>query len=241
MRAPSTVPALPLLPRARPVRLAGVASRLPADQESVRTVCIHSCPSGGVYSTQRTPVFDLLAARLVTESPFRGACVDTGAQKSVIGKPQAQAYCKGAPIPFKPKLRHARRLYKFGDRKFEGMRLLKIRILVIDDFFLSFEVEIVNVDVPLLIGLERLDTFKVSIDLANDRMLSRDGEWEIHLKRDQGHLFVIWNVQAGILVTLPELRKCHRHFYHPNSQRLFAILRRSRREEFSPQILQQLE
>ena len=190
---------------------------------------------------QRTPVFDLLAARLVTESPFRGAFVDTGAQKSVIGKPQAQAYCKEARIPFKPKPRHGRRLYKFGDRKFEGMGLLEIRIPVTDDFFLSFDVEVVNVDVPLLIGLEFLDTFKVSIDLANDRMLSRGGEWEIHLKTDQGHLFVVWNVQADILFTLPELRKCHRHFYHPESQRLFAILRRSRREECSPQILQQLE
>lgn len=59
---------------------------------------------------QRTPVFDLFAMRIISKNHFRGACVDTGAQKSVIGIRQAEAYCKKALIPFEPKVRQGHRL-----------------------------------------------------------------------------------------------------------------------------------
>lgn len=89
----------------------------------------------------------------------------------MFGKLQAQEYGKEALIPFERNAIHRHRLHNHGDRKFEGMRFLEIIIPVSDDFFLIFDVQVVNFDVHFLIAIGFLDTSEVSIDLANERML----------------------------------------------------------------------
>lgn len=63
--------------------------------------------------------------------------------------------------------------------------------------------------------------------------------WEFPLVRKLGHMYLTWPDE--ILYTQEELRKVHRHFYHPDSQRLFSVLRRANPEECSSQTLAELE
>lgn len=49
-------------------------------------------------------------------------------------------------------------------------------------------------DVPLLLGLEFLDSFMMTIDLAKNKLTAQDGSWEIPLIRKGGHL-----ISYGIL------------------------------------------
>ena len=44
-----------------------------------------------------------------------------------------------------------------------------------------------------------------------------------------------------MLYTTEELRKMHRHFFHPNSDRLYAVMKRADPGKCSPQDLQELE
>lgn len=50
-------------------------------------------------------VFDVLVAIYNQTDSFNGAFVDTGAQKSVLGKRQAKAYCNEMSIRVNPKRR----------------------------------------------------------------------------------------------------------------------------------------
>ena len=56
--------------------------------------------------------------------PWNGACLDTGAQKSVIGLNQAMAYCKYKGVKFKPKPNGNK--YRFGADKQESLGSIPI-------------------------------------------------------------------------------------------------------------------
>ena len=62
------------------------------------------------------------------DGTFHGACIDTGAQSSVIGKQQAKSNLKNLGLRVKPK--HNRRRYRFGNEVFDGLGYIPIRIYI---------------------------------------------------------------------------------------------------------------
>lgn len=104
------------------------------------------------------------------ESNIKGACVDTGAQRSVIGVHQAKAYCNELNYPFNPKKGGRKHRFKFGNTIFTGLGLIEIRIPLNEDSYLSYDVEVVDFDVPLLLGLDILDAFTMALTLL-------EGDW----------------------------------------------------------------
>ena len=120
---------------------------------------------------------------------FVGACIDTGAQRSVIGRKQALAYCDFSGTPFDVDTVRNRRVYKFGEKRYKGLGTLLIRIPVDADHFISAEVEVVDLDVPFLIGLEFLVQHGMLIDTAHNILISEVGRWQIPLVSKHGHLF----------------------------------------------------
>ncbi len=80
------------------------------------------------------------------------ACVDTGARQSVIGKQQAKAYCKWHKFKFK--LDPSTTCFRFGNRSYTSLGSLKIRIPIPNRSFLSIQLDVLSVDVPLLLGLD---------------------------------------------------------------------------------------
>jgi hypothetical protein len=59
-------------------------------------------------------------------STWNGACVDTGAQKTVIGLPQAMAYCRVVRKTFK--LQRSNIVYRFGVDKQDSLGSIAIYI-----------------------------------------------------------------------------------------------------------------
>jgi hypothetical protein len=55
---------------------------------------------------------------------WNGACVDTGAQKTVIGLPQAMAYCRFVGTKFK--LQRSNNVYRFGVGKQDSLGSIAI-------------------------------------------------------------------------------------------------------------------
>lgn len=58
---------------------------------------------------------------------FEGACVDSGAQKTVIRLPQAKLYSKASSEPFN--IKKSGRLYKFGNGLHDRLGIITIRFL----------------------------------------------------------------------------------------------------------------
>lgn len=87
--------------------------------------------------------------------PFEGVCLDTGAQRSVIGKPQAQAYCRQHSIDYRSQ--PSKMLFRFGDGTFPSLAMIRIRIPTPNKIYLHLLLNLVAADVPFLIGLDVLD------------------------------------------------------------------------------------
>ena len=107
---------------------------------------------------------------------FFGACTDTGTQRSVIGKKQAVAYCEFTSIPFQLDEMTIPRVYKFGERRCKGLGTLSLRIPTDDYHFIGAKVEVVDIDVPLLLGLEFLAQYGMSVDVAGNFLMSENGD-----------------------------------------------------------------
>ena len=85
---------------------------------------------------------------------FKGAVMDTGAQKSVIGMKQAAAYCRHHKFDLPSVSRRAK--FRFGDTVLPSRTMLHL-------FFPTpgglkiVKADVVDANISLLIGLETLD------------------------------------------------------------------------------------
>lgn len=156
---------------------------------------------------------------------FFGACIDSGAQRTVIGASQAEAYSRlagmqlsrSAPFPLR---------FKFGDRTHLGQGIIQIRLPIQQHHFTTVVANIVNLDIPLLLGLDVLTQLRATIDFAEDVLSSKEGSWSLQLQRKLGHLYIVWDHE--VCFTESEVQRLHKHFYHPTDDRLMALIRRAK-------------
>lgn len=156
---------------------------------------------------------------------FNGACVDSGAQRTVIGRNQAIKYMEESEVGVNMLKGVHNRRYKFGDKVHHGLGTLKLEIPVKEDFVVRISADVVNVDVPLLIGLDTLTKLKAILDLDQDTLSSKVGSWKLPLRRKLGHVYLEWPI--SIFYTELELRRAHKHFYHPSTEKLLNVLHRA--------------
>lgn len=178
--------------------------------------------------------------RQYSTTVFEGACADTGAQKSVCGLAQAKAYCRARRRPFK--LLPSPYSYKFGDGVRTSMGMLQVRLHIQQGFFLSFWIDVVDADIPLLLGLDLLDEHKLVADNVDNVLISKVGGWRVPITDAHGHLFVRWDLYQ-VPYTRTELERLHLHFFHPSTQKLLALLKRGTPERVNsdtPKIIQDI-
>ena len=156
---------------------------------------------------------------------FHGACIDTGAQQCVVGLKQAKAYCKERDI--KLKLLPSRTEFRFGDRSFRSLGAIPIRIPTPNGSFIEHRFDVVKADVPLLLGLDLLDSSGLIVNNVNNCLENKILGYSMPIVRKFGHLYLEWPV-SEILFTKAELTKLHRQFKHPSTEKLLNLLKRSK-------------
>lgn len=169
---------------------------------SINTVEVEAGPVQDLSKDDREQLFtvfeDVVSAEVMVNlshedsrsALFLGACIDTSAQRSVIGRKQAVAYCAFSGILFQVDTVCKHRVYKFGEKRYKGLGTLLIRIPVDADRFISADVEVVDLDVPFLIGLEFLVQHGMLIDTAHNLLISDVGGCQLPLVSKRGHLFL---------------------------------------------------
>lgn len=120
------------------------------------------------------------------DTEFLGVCLDIGAQKTVLGIKQALAHCELSNSPFHTK--KSRCAFKFGNHIYPSLGTLNIRIPVPQNGFLDCQVDVVQGDVPFLIGLGFLDSEKLVADNIDNVLRSKEYNWKIPLSRKHGHM-----------------------------------------------------
>ena len=108
---------------------------------------------------------------------FQGVCIDSAAQKSVIGLSQARAYCNLVDILFQPSTTKVRNVFSFGTHKHPGLGTLDIRVPISPTHFLTLSVDVVDTNVLFFLGLDNMERYKIVLDTDKACFLqdSRDG------------------------------------------------------------------
>ncbi len=165
----------------------------------------------------------------------QGAAIDTGAQRSIIGVGQAEAYCKASgSLPSK---QSQPRLFRFGDGTFPSLGTLRIG-LPTSRGLLTFDVDIVSADVPLLLGLDVLDGNRLQVLSVSNRLqhvpeCRRDLGWSIPLVRKYGHAYLVWNPRPiSVNFSRAQLEKVHNNLYHASAGKTLELLKRASSEAF---------
>jgi len=173
-----------------------------------------------------------------TQRIFQGAAVDTGAELSVIGMAQAKAYCQYHGIRFNLKPSSVK--FKFGDGGFPSEGTLLVRIPTPDGSFIALRIDVVQADIPMLLGLDVMDREKLVANNVLNELQSYNNGWKMPLVRKLGHMYLCWSSKS-VLFTKKELIKLHRHFRHPSAGKLFNLIRTARPNQADPATRELLE
>jgi hypothetical protein len=154
---------------------------------------------------------------------FLGACIDTGAPRSVIGRIQAESYAKYLKIRLQLETACPVR-FRFGIQSFHSLGSFVVRVPM-DKLFISHRVEVVDVDVPLLLGMDFLDRHKLIVDVTRNVLVHQSTLSSQPLTRKHGHIYIEWD--SDMLFTHEELTKLHRNFFHPTVNNMMNLFKRA--------------
>lgn len=172
---------------------------------------------------------------------FLGACIDSGAQKTVIGINQANAYLNQTSNTknLLQQNHKGQKIFRFGNRDHKCIGMLNIRMPVGEDIVVTFQSHVVSIDVPLLLGLDVLQKLKLLINFEDGTLHSPRDHWRVQLVQKFGHLYVEWPME--IYYTEQELRRIHRHFYHPSTSKLQALIQKGAPKHNLPDLAKTLD
>lgn len=126
--------------------------------------------------------------RRMYDGRFIGACIENGAQKSACGLAEAQDYAKDNPGSLKKGIHSLKS--KFGQKRVQRMRLITIKIPLEDYSHSKFKIHAVNLDMPLIIGLDILKYNALLVNYIYKRLEYRNLDYRRPLTYNSEHAFL---------------------------------------------------
>jgi hypothetical protein len=167
---------------------------------------------------------------------IRGGVVDTGAPVSVIELKEDRLYFQLYGIHF-DRGKASTRSFKFGSTACKSQGVMKILIPSLSPCKTAFcfSADIVNIDEPLLIGLDVQKAEQIDISASTQTLSYRRNGSTIPLD-DDGHLGLRWPIgQFKTYYTKPQLQRPRRQLLHPSSKRLLKSFHSARPENLPPE------
>lgn len=150
--------------------------------------------------------------------------MDTGATRTVIGHQQAVAYSRLADVPLSASTDKPAN-FLFGGVVTPSVSQVTIRVPLSPKHRVNMRVDVVDLAIPFLFGLDALDRLGLYVNNIEDRLKCDKRHIATPLTRKDGHIYLEWG--AEVFYTMSELDRLHRHFNHPHPDRLTALLRRA--------------
>lgn len=188
--------------------------------ESRENIAIHALTKSRKYTSKR-----------YSEDTFHGVAIDTCcAYGSTGGIAQFKAYCNhtGCSSELAPS-KSGNVAFGMGETKPLGVGTIRFPV---NGLTLSFKIQVVQSDIPILLGLPDMDRLKVSYDNQNDVLLHHTTGATAPVVREFGHPFIRWDGFMQCFYTENELQRLHRRFGHPSADKLSNLLKRADPEKF---------
>lgn len=112
-----------------------------------------------------------------SETSFEGLC-------SYIGKnnPLLVTHRPNRTLPLNPLV------YKFGDYVAPSIGRIKIRVPTSNNSFIPITMDVVDVIIPMIIGLDLLDKEELIVENVDDHIVCKIFHWRMHSARKCVHL-----------------------------------------------------
>ena len=117
---------------------------------------------------------------------------------------------------------------------------MPIRIPTPQGSFIEHKFDVVDADIPMLLGLDLLDSAGMYADSVDNQMVNKVLGYSMPIVRKFGHMYLEWPAST-IMFTRAELQKLHRHFKHPSVDKLFNLLKRSKISDVDQETRRMLE
>lgn len=143
-----------------------------------------------------------------TRDAFKGASVDYSAQKTVIGHRQMQLYAEASEENLTLAISGTKCC--LGIKCYPAHGLIKNRLPVSLTHFADIETEIMNIDIPVLLGLDAFSKFKIILDFEDNAMKLKCDNWELQIVQKLGHTYIEW--APSIFFTERKIQLINRHF-----------------------------
>lgn len=159
------------------------------------------------------------------------ALLDIGASRNVVGLRAARALLRACGRTMQPVTTPRR--FRLGDHILPaiGPCLVSFRT---PGGVIDLAVDVVEADVPLLIGLDAMDSHLLQVLTISNELqhipVSRHGAgWCMAVSRRGGHVWLDFEPLSDedVHYTKAELSKLHRHLYHPASAKMYNLLRKA--------------
>ena len=196
---------------------------------------------------------NIFLANVPSSADNFGFCVDIGAPRSVIGKPQLNFFLRDLNKTSISKL-NSSKSFRFGDVTVNSLGTVEIALDKPANISpIHVLMDIVPVHIPALLGLGVLDGECLYADNVTNRLvhrhvLSRTGEqlqyedlWSVPLTRHQGHLYARMDFPHCMFYTTAQLKKLHRQFADPSADKLYNLLKIAGLEAVDSSTLEEIE
>ena len=116
--------------------------------------------------------------------------------------------------------------FKFGNHITPSLGFMKVRLPCPGASFIQIEIDVVDLDVPMLLGLRELRQNQLLVDYLDKKIINKKIDWKMDLRDKHGHMYWSWDVYDSFF-TKREIERLHYHSFHRSSKKLYDLVRKS--------------
>jgi len=170
---------------------------------------------------------------------IEGACLGTGAQRTVIGEARARAFSRFSANSRQLKLSKVTDIYRFGRGRDKAIGTMDIDVPLGSTFIMRLTVDVVDLNVPFLLGLDVMDKYRLYVNTVSNHLVCVKEGVDLPVVRKYGHVYYDWDMAT--FYSFSELQRIHKHFFHVLPEHLYALMRRAKDKDAVPATLKKLQ
>ena len=192
--------------------------------EALLSTIAHSASVYQAFPSSKNPLYE--------SSSFEGVMLENGAAKSPSRYAAHLRYCNHSGV--EPFLRPSSTQFSgIGSGLQKSMGLATVRMPLSSSFFMTFEVDVIEQDVPLIFGFDLHHRHNCRSNEVSHTFTRHLFGITVPVVYKRGHLYIEWPC-TEVLLSLPELKHLHERFSHPTTTALMNLLRRADPKLFEP-------
>lgn len=128
--------------------------------------------------------------------------------------------------------------FLFGIHQSQSLGKMKI-IIRTPGKSIPIYVDVLKDNVPLILGIETMETFKIQPLLLEDIPESKTVKWKQSLVRKYDHVYMEWKHSLHkVFYTRNQLERLHKHLVHTSGRNLYDLLRHENANDIPNDILE---